>query len=380
MSAPASARWDIFCAVVDNYGDIGVTWRLARQLVVEHGQQVRLWVDDLAALAHLLPAADASLAVQSLGGVLVCRWDAQVEQVQPADVVIEAFACNLPESYCATMRQAATTQGQRAPLWLNLEYLSAEAWVADCHGLASPQQGLSKYFFFPGFTPATGGLLREASVLPEQAAFERQAFLQTLGVPWCADACYVSLFAYAGAPLASLLQAWQVSPQAVVALLPAGRLLAPAAQALGLASLSVGDVVQRGALTLVVLPFLPQDSYDQLLWSCDFNAVRGEDSFVRAQWAPAPLLWHIYPQEEDAHLDKLEAFLAWYLESADVNTRACLLAAHRQWNAHADMRDNWPELLKCLPALKKNHLAWRERLLAQEDLALKLVQFYAAWL
>ncbi|WP_187492385.1 elongation factor P maturation arginine rhamnosyltransferase EarP, partial [Pantoea agglomerans] len=22
--------WDIFCTVVDNYGDIGVTWRLAR--------------------------------------------------------------------------------------------------------------------------------------------------------------------------------------------------------------------------------------------------------------------------------------------------------------------------------------------------------------
>ena len=25
--------WDIFCSVVDNFGDIGVTWRLARQLV-----------------------------------------------------------------------------------------------------------------------------------------------------------------------------------------------------------------------------------------------------------------------------------------------------------------------------------------------------------
>ncbi len=38
---------DIFCAVVDNYGDIGVCWRLARQLAHEHGMTVRLWVDDL---------------------------------------------------------------------------------------------------------------------------------------------------------------------------------------------------------------------------------------------------------------------------------------------------------------------------------------------
>ena len=39
--------WDIFCTVIDNYGDIGICWRLARQLRVDDGQRVRLWVDDL---------------------------------------------------------------------------------------------------------------------------------------------------------------------------------------------------------------------------------------------------------------------------------------------------------------------------------------------
>ena len=53
--APArpSLSWDIFCTVVDNYGDIGVCWRLARQLAAEHGFAVRLWVDDLASFARL---------------------------------------------------------------------------------------------------------------------------------------------------------------------------------------------------------------------------------------------------------------------------------------------------------------------------------------
>ena len=73
-----------------------------------------------------------------------------------------------------------------------------------------------------------------------------------------------------------------------------------------------GDQRRRGNLLIHVLPFVAQDDYDRLLWCCDLNAVRGEDSFVRAQWAGRPLLWHIYPQEEGAHWDKLEAFLAIY--------------------------------------------------------------------
>ncbi|MBY0444112.1 MAG: elongation factor P maturation arginine rhamnosyltransferase EarP, partial [Burkholderiales bacterium] len=40
-----TVRWDIFCRVIDNYGDIGVCWRLARQLSFEHGFAVRLMVD-----------------------------------------------------------------------------------------------------------------------------------------------------------------------------------------------------------------------------------------------------------------------------------------------------------------------------------------------
>ncbi len=55
-----------------------------------------------------------------------------------------------------------------------------------------------------------------------------------------------------------------------------------------------------------------QSDYDHLLWCCDFNLVRGEDSFLRAQWAARPFLWHIYPQADAAHLEKLTAFLELY--------------------------------------------------------------------
>ncbi|SEL74707.1 conserved hypothetical protein, PP_1857 family [Atopomonas hussainii] len=373
----APARWDIFCAVVDNYGDIGVTWRLARQLVAEHGQQVRLWVDEPAALAHLWPAANPHLEQQVLAGVDVWRWDAQAEQAEPPDVVIEAFACELPAAYVA--RMAAQP---RPPLWLNLEYLSAEDWVEGCHGLPSPQAGLKKHFFFPGFTAKTGGLLREQGLMAAQAGFDRRAFLQTLNVPLAQleQALLVSLFAYADAPLASLLAAWQVDSAPVIALLPAGRLVPLAAQALGVEQLAVGDVLTRGALTLVVLPFLPQDDYDQLLWSCDLNFVRGEDSFVRAQWAAAPLLWHIYRQADDAHLDKLNAFLDRYVSGLAAEQAALVRQVQLAWNQQTDMRQRWPELRNSLPVLQKHHAAWRAGLMAQEDAALKLMHFYATWL
>ena len=72
---PATARrWDIFCAVVDNYGDAGVCWRLARQLAGEHGLAVRLFVDALPALARIAPAIDPLRAEQIAHGVRICRW------------------------------------------------------------------------------------------------------------------------------------------------------------------------------------------------------------------------------------------------------------------------------------------------------------------
>ena len=164
------ASWDIFCSVVDNYGDIGVTWRLARQLVAEHDLEVRLWVDDIASLQRIWP--DTLTAEQQiLAGVEVRVWHTAFDQsVQPAEIVIEAFACDIPPAYLGAMA-AGKAKGQ-PPLWINLEYLSAEAYVERCHRLASPVMsgplaGRTQWFFYPGFTPRTGGLLREPGLLAE---------------------------------------------------------------------------------------------------------------------------------------------------------------------------------------------------------------------
>ena len=375
------ARWDIFCSVVDNYGDIGVTWRLARQLAAEQGHVVRLWIDELGAFVRLCPEASVDAECQRWSGVEVRLWREPFPAVEPAQVVIEAFACQLPSAYIEAMAASGTRR-----LWLNLEYLSAEDWVAGCHGLPSPQpSGLQKFFFFPGFVEGTGGLLREADLLARRRAFQadaqaQQAFLQSLGVIREAGARLISLFAYENAGLAGWLDALAADSQSTQLLVPQGKVLANLQAWLGEAQLVPGDQRRRGNLLIHVLPFVAQDDYDRLLWCCDLNAVRGEDSFVRAQWAGRPLLWHIYPQEERAHWDKLEAFLAIY--NAELMPEAAAVQAEfwRAWNAGEGMETAWPALLEVWPVLQRHAEHWCDDQAARSDLATTLEQFYLNWL
>ncbi|WP_449431726.1 elongation factor P maturation arginine rhamnosyltransferase EarP [Pseudomonas putida] len=371
------ATWDIFCSVVDNYGDIGVTWRLARQLVAEHDLSVRLWVDDLNAFVPMCPGAVADAAQQWQQGVDVRQWPGEWPAVEPADVVIGAFACQLPAAYVEAMRNRPGPA-----LWLNLEYLSAEDWVEGCHGLPSPQpNGLRKVFFFPGFTEKTGGLLREGPLLARRDAFEqsaeaRGAFLQGLGVYPQPGARLISLFAYENPQVGNWLQALAADSQPNHLLVPQGRVVADVAQWLGVPTLGVGDVHRRGTLTVQILPFISQDDYDRLLWCSDFNAVRGEDSFVRAQWAGRPMLWHIYVQDENAHWEKLEAFLGHYRQGLSAAAGDALTALWRAWNMHRDMRQAWQEAQQHWPELQRHARNWAVRQAAQPDLAMTLVQFY----
>lgn len=190
----------------------------------------------------------------------------------------------------------------------------------------------------------------------------------------------MSLFAYENAGLADWLDVMANDSQPTHLLVPEGRILGDVARWLGVEGLAVGAVQQRGALTVQVLPFVRQDQYDLLLWCCDFNAVRGEDSFVRAQWAARPMLWHIYQQEDDAHLDKLEAFLALYCRSLSPAARVALEGLWRAWNTGAGVAAAWILALEHWPELQKHADDWCLEQASQPDLASALVQFYLNWI
>ncbi len=369
-----SLRCDLFCSIVDNFGDIGVCWRLARQLAHEHGWSVTLWVDDLTTFARLAPL-DPEQAQQNLDGILVRHWREPLPPFQAGQVVIEGFACALPADMLANMREAR-------PVWLNLEYLSAENWVEDCHGLPSvnPATGLTQHFWFPGFTARTGGLLREAGLVAQRDAFQASAALQAefwarLGLADAPDFDRrLSLFAYENAATAGLLTALAADGQTSLLVVPEGRALADVSRWAGRAGLVAGDRVQHGALTIAVIPLLSHADYDRLLWACELNAVRGEDSFVRAQWAARPWLWHIYPQEEDTHLIKLAAFNQQVARHSP-GMPGLWTEAQEAWNQGDARPELWAALLADLAVITPPSQAWSRYLTSQPGLAQGLVHF-----
>jgi uncharacterized repeat protein (TIGR03837 family) len=366
-------RWDIFCKVVDNYGDIGTCWRLAQQLTNEHEADVRLWVDQLQSFAQLCPAVSTTADRQRVGRVEIRRWRSDFPNVEAADVVIEAFACELPETYIAAMARQTV-----APVWINLEYLSAEAWVEGCHRLSSPRTKgpLAKYFFFPGFTPQTGGLLRERDLLGKRLAFDSAAeadFWRSVGVPARSNhELRVSMFCYTNPSLPDLLQCWANGHDAVTVLAMPGPATDQVAGWFGEPFLP-GTPLRRASLTAYRLPFLPQSSFDRLLWACDVNFVRGEDSVVRALWAERPFVWHIYPQAEGAHLVKLEAFLSRYLHCFEISdvVRGCWHA----WNGGGSIASLWPDFAANRTAIEQQGKVWASTLEQTGDLTNNLVRF-----
>lgn len=345
-------RWDVFCRVIDNHGDLGVCWRLACDLA-RRGDTVRLVVDDARALAWMAPSGAPGVTVQP--------WpDERDGDTGPlhdvGDVVVEAFGCDPPAAFVQAMAARA-----RPPVWVNLEYLSAEAYVERSHTLPSPQRnGLTKWFFYPGFTPRTGGLLREPGLLARLDALDGQPWLAQQGWASRPGERVVSLFCYSQPRLATWLQMLASQPTLLLA--------TPGFAAQQLQALQLPPAVR-----VHHLPWLNQPDYDQLLRACDLNLVRGEDSFVRAHWAGRPMVWHIYPQHDGAHAAKLDAWLDTHLAGAPPLLAQQVRALHHHWNGLADQPPSLPDG----PAWC-DWQRWRSAELArQDDLVTQLRRFVA---
>lgn len=355
----AAARWDIFCRVIDNFGDVGVCWRLAADLA-DRGLQVRLMLDDSRALAWMAPQGHPS--------VQVLPWTEDHNEANPfapADVVIEAFGCDPPAAYVRAMARQSWQEGHggSSPFWLNLEYLSAEDYVERSHGLPSPQaNGLTKWFFYPGFTSRTGGLLRECDLAARQAAFDRDRWLGIHHIHRRPGERLVSLFCYANPGLPALMQALAAQPTLVLLTPGAAQAAAPHAPP---------------GLRVQSLPWLTQQHYDHLLWACDLNFVRGEDSLVRALWAGKPWVWQAYPQQGGVHHVKVQALLDRWQPSAEVQR------LWRWWNGSAVLQAGGQPggpgpVLPGLHPWQQSANAWRQQLLQQAPLAEQLLAFVHA--
>lgn len=367
-TAPEPLQWDLFCQVIDNYGDIGVCWRLAAQLA-RRGQAVRLWVDDASALAWMAPGG--------YPGVQLRDWHAPApgRDEPAADVVVEAFGCTIPDAWLAGTVQRAEASGRR-PVWINLEYLSAEAYVERHHRLSSlvaagPAAGWTRWFFYPGFTPATGGLLREPDLMERLHAFDAAGWRLRHAPPDDGGRArrWTSLFCYEPPALPAFLAQCRLEPSHL--LVTPGRATQAVQSALAHSEEEKGGhrtIENDRLLSISYLAPCTQSAFDHLLWACDFNAVRGEDSLVRALWAGRPFVWHIYPQDDDAHHPKLQAFLDW------MDAPASLRQFHAAWNGVGSAPLVMPDDATLAQWTTCTRLA-RDRLLAQPDLVTQLLGF-----
>ena len=357
--------WDIFCHVVDNFGDVGMLWRLSAALAAR-GQQVRLWIDDASALTWMAPGALAG----EWPGVRVMPW-ADADQASAcsalpcADAWIEGFGCEIPPGFVAHFAQQVSAQaGLAQPVWINLEYLSAEAYVDRNHRLPSPvlsgpARGWTKYFYYPGFTAGSGGLIRNA-VADAVDRNTRPTPAATEGVR------RISLFCYEPEALPDLLTSLGQDGRPSQLLVAHGRATQAVRRLLESASFEL-----PGNLQVEYLPTLSQTQFDAVLDRCDLNLVRGEDSLVQAIWAGKPFIWQAYPQTDAVHRAKLDAFLDWLQADSAVRD------LHRAWNGFCQPAEvaHWAQTLADSDGRWASQVIdARQRLLLQDDLPTQLLK------
>ncbi len=376
-------RVNIFCRVIDNYGDAGVCWRLARELC-RSGAEVTLCADRLEALSKICPRADAGASSQTVlcgdKPVAVLRWDENLgrEKLDPGDLVIEAFACDPPEDFTRSLPPETVR--------INLEYLSAEDWVEGCHKLPSPGKGRArKFFFFPGFTEKTGGLnfnreniliAREIAASPAARKSLREALAGRLGFPAAlAELYWCFVFTYETDNLGPLLEAVCRSERNVLFLIPEGR----AAACLKKRGVLPALAERHPGAVFFEFPMQEQSVFDRLLMCSDLGAVRGEDSLAQALAFGVPCFWHIYGQEDGAHLVKLGAMLDRFGEVAGPEIsrvyRDALTIFNDPGAEGADVLAKAAAFMRSRLKIREVFLLWAERLRSLGSLCDNLLIF-----
>lgn len=377
MSPSKSLAADIFCKVVDNYGDIGVCWRLAKQLTVDYGVKVRLFIDLPHIAQKLIPQLLLSANYpQTVENITVYQWQEPMPALTLADIVIEAFACDMPFEYLSTWQQGRST-------WINLEYLSCESWVEDMHLLPSPhpQLPLTKVFFMPGFRPKTGGLLREKQLIEHRNLFQsdrkkQTAFWQSLNIIPTDSALRISVFCYKHAPLLDLIDALADTNVLIDLFITDCAAVEVLKTFKSFETLTPGSTLRYGNLTLHSLPFLTQENYDQFLWSCDINIVRGEDSWVRALWAGQVIVWQPYPQDMETTKTKQQAFIHHYTSGEHHPALHAWQTMQESFLSGTIEKNTLNTLLGHLSYLKNHAKYYCNNLLQQQDLTDQLIEYH----
>lgn len=336
---------DIFCQVIDNYGDVGVAYRLAREFKrVYPNKKLRFVINQIEELNLIRKSEDIE--------IILYKDISKIEN--SADLIIESFGCEIPKEY---MDKAL----KKSKLIINLEYFSAEKWVDDFHLQESFLGGnLKKYFFIPGLSEKSGGILLDNEFLERKKKVEanKEYYLEKFEIKEKYD-LIGSVFSYEK-NFDSLIEELKKLGKKIILLI-----LSEKTQKNFIKYFDNGNNYDK--IKFVKLPFFTYDKYEELLALCDFNLVRGEDSFVRALLLGKPFLWHIYPQDENTHIKKLESFLEKYCSNNKELKQTFI-----NYNIN---KDNFSYFFKNFKEIEKYNKNYANYLIKNCNLMEKLINF-----
>lgn len=306
---------DIFCEIIDNYGDIGVVYRVAKELKkrFENDVKVRVFLNRKDEFLKINSEAE-NTGFQELDQISYITFDylkENISDIETSDVIIEAFGCTIPQEYMEKAYNNST-------LLINLEYLSAEDWIEDFHLQSSPlgKGKLKKIFFMPGFTEKSGGVIADSGYLDtvknvnENRDFYKKKYLGE--IENLENSITGTVFSYEK-NFEPLFRDLKNLNREVVLLALGEKTQESMKKFFEKNSVELfGNQAKYGKIKVIFYRFLNQEEYEELINVTDFNFVRGEDSFIRAVLSDKPYLWHIYCQDEFAHMDKLNEFLDKY--------------------------------------------------------------------
>ena len=336
---------DIFCQVIDNYGDVGVAYRLAREFKrVYLNKKLRFIINQMEELNLIKKSEEIE--------IITYQDISKIEN--SADLIIESFGCEIPKEY---MDRAL----KNSKLIINLEYFSAEDWVDDFHLQESfLGENLKKYFFIPGLSKKSGGILLDNEFLErkKKVTKNKRYYLKKIGINEKYD-LIGSVFSYEK-NFDFLIEELKKLDKKILLLI-----LSEKTQKNFIKYFD--NVNNYDKIKFVKLPFFTYDKYEELLALCDFNLVRGEDSFVRALLLGKPFLWHIYPQEGNTHIKKLESFLEKYCP----NNKE-LKETFINYNIN---KDNFSYFFKNFKGIQEHNKEYANYLIENCNLIEKLINF-----
>lgn len=296
----------ILCKVVDNFGDIGVTYRLSRALLdVQNAHpellgkiNIRLVVDNLDSFAKIVPEIKTDSAFQEYKGIKIFDWNAndfckkEFEQNEPF-IILECFQCGRPDWLEDLLFVKEVSHVVNI---IMIDYLSAEDYAENFHKLMSLTRSarVQKVNFMPGFTNKTGGLIQDKSFM-DSLSLSLKSLKTNTDEPF-----NVLFFSYEGD--------WNFAVKAL-SRFNNGNINVLAAQGRGLSSFVDSWQKLGKPFLLQKLEYLCQEEWDALMCKTPLLFIRGEDSLSRACLIGHPFVWHAYPQSDEYQMVKVNALL-----------------------------------------------------------------------